>query len=74
MTFGAGELLLSEWMEQNARVAWLMCAQPWRVEEELIRAVSQPLNLDQNRHHSFHAELTARRRAAKVRAKALPVV
>ena len=74
MTFGAGEQILNEWLDQNARVAWLTCDEPWRVEEELIRSVSLPLNLDQNRNHSFHAGLTGRRRSAKARARELPVV
>lgn len=72
-TFAAGEKTLNDWLEQNARVAWLTCDDPWQVEEELIRSISLPLNLDQNRHHSFHAQLTAMRRAAKARAQELPV-
>jgi len=51
-----------------------MLGGPWRVEEELIRSVSLPLNLDQNRHHNFHAALSAMRRAAKMRARELPVM
>jgi hypothetical protein len=74
MTFAAGEQTLNEWLDRNARVAWLTCDWPWRVEEELIRSVSLPLNLDQNRNHTFHAELSATRRAAKARARDLPVV
>lgn len=74
MTFAAGEQILNDWLDRNARVAWLTCDEPWRVEEGLIRSVSLPLNLDQNRHHSFHTELTVRRRAAKARARDLPVV
>ena len=74
MTFGAGERLLNDWLTRNARVVWLTCDEPCRVEEELIRSVSLPLNLDQNRHHGFHAELTEKRRAAKAMARELPVV
>ena len=74
MTFGVGEQILNEWLYQNARVVWLKCGAPWRVEEELIRSVSLPLNLDQNRHHNFHAALSAMRRAAKMRAQKLPIV
>ena len=33
MTFGAGERVLSDWLERNARVAWLACDEPWRIEE-----------------------------------------
>ena len=74
MTFAAGEQTLNEWLDRNARVAWLTCGEPWRVEEELIRSVSLPLNLDQNRNHQFHATLSEVRRAAKMGARTLPVV
>jgi hypothetical protein len=74
MTFGAGERVLSDWLERNARVAWLACDEPWRIEKRIIHSVSLPLNLDQNRHHGFHSELAERRRAAKERARELPVV
>jgi hypothetical protein len=73
MTFGAGERVLSDWLERNARVVWLACDGPWRVEEQLIRSTSLPLNLDQNRHHGFHSVLSESRRAAKARARELPV-
>jgi hypothetical protein len=74
MTFGVGEQILSDWLDRNARVAWLACDEPWRVEEELIRSVSLPLNLDQNRHHTFHSVLSKMRRAAKMRAREMPVM
>jgi hypothetical protein len=74
MTFGADEWALNDWLERNSRVAWLACDEPWRIEELMIPSVSLPLNLDQNRHHDFHSELSKRRRAAKARARELPVV
>ena len=74
MTFGAGERVLSDWLERNARVAWLACEDPWLIEKHIIRSVSLPLNLDQNRHHGFHSELAERRRVAKARARELPIV
>jgi hypothetical protein len=73
MTFGVGERVLSDWLERNARVACLACDEPWRIEKHMIRPVSLPLNLDQNRHHGFHSELAEIRRAAKARARELPV-
>jgi hypothetical protein len=73
MTFAAGEAKLSAWMADNALVAWLEHAEPWVLEEQLIRSVSLPLNLDQNGHHAFHAALSAMRAAAKTRAQRLPV-
>jgi hypothetical protein len=74
MTFAAGERALSDWLGRNARVAWLACHEPWVIEEHLIRNFSLPLNLDQNRNHGFHSELSEIRRAAKARARELPVV
>ena len=60
MTFGTGERVLSDWLERNARVTWLACEEPWRIEKHMIRSVSLPLNLDQNGHHGFHSELAER--------------
>jgi hypothetical protein len=42
-------------------------------EKQLIGSVSLPLNLDQNRNHVFHADLSELRRAAKERARELPI-
>ena len=67
-TFGEGEQQLSDWMEKNALVTWLPVAEPWRLEEQLIASLSLPLNLDQNRNHSFHDRLSALRREARRRA------
>jgi hypothetical protein len=73
MTFGGGEKALDDWLGRNARIAWMVCDEPWKTEEYLIRTVSLPLNLDQNRHHAFHADLSGIRRAAKARARELPI-
>jgi hypothetical protein len=72
LTFSDGEQALSQWMEANAFVCWMVTPQPWLFEEQLIRSVSLPLNLDQNQH-SFCSELSARRRAARETARLLPV-
>jgi hypothetical protein len=74
MTFSTGEARLSEWMEENAKVVWQVCDEPWKLEEELISTLDLPLNLDQNRRHGFHPELSRIRSAAKARARALPVL
>ena len=74
MTFSAGEATLSEWMAGHARVCWLACADPWRVEETLIREISLPLNLDQNRTHAFHMSLATLRRDTKTTARTLSIV
>lgn len=73
MTFADGEQTLSEWLNHNAFVTWIVHPQPWLPEEELIRSLSLPLNLDQNRSHTFHQTLSAMRRRAKANARTLPV-
>jgi hypothetical protein len=74
MTFGPGEATLSAWMADHARVTWLLDPTPWVLEHQLIQALALPLNLDQNRAHSFHPTLSAIRRAAKTQARALPIL
>lgn len=74
MTFGGGEAILSEWMSENAFVAWLTCEKPWQIERQLISRLSLSLNLDGNRTHPFHDILSQIRREAKQRARELPVL
>jgi hypothetical protein len=74
MTFSTGEKRLSDWLEHNARVVWMVCDQPWVLEEELIGALNLPINLDQNRNHAFHHALSELRRTAKLGARTLPVL
>ena len=74
LTFASGEQRLSEWMDKNAFVTWMVHLEPWVLEEELIRMVSLPLNLDMNRAHPFHKTLSAIRSEAKQLARSLPVV
>jgi hypothetical protein len=74
MTFGPGEVKLSEWMAQNAFVTFHVCECPWELEAELLQTVSLPLNLDQNRNHTFHSVLSEARRLAKTRARELAVL
>ena len=42
-TFGEGERALNDWLEPNARVAWLACHEPWWIEERLIRSAPAEL-------------------------------
>lgn len=74
LTFGAGEAALSDWMSEYARVCWLVDAEPWRIETELISELVLPLNLDQNKHSAFHATLSAGRAEQKRIALELPVI
>jgi hypothetical protein len=73
LTFADGERRLSDWMEENAFVAWIERDEPWRIEEGLISTICLPLNLDQNRANRFHPVLSERRRLAKIRARDLPI-
>ena len=61
-------------MAENACVSWVVCDDPWVLEEAVIHEVDVPLNLDQNRHNRFHAILASRRSEAVQRARALPVL
>jgi hypothetical protein len=74
MTFSTGEQRLSEWLAENARVVWVVCDEPWLLEEKLIGALNLPINLDQNRNHAFHSVLSELRRTARLKARTLPVL
>lgn len=74
LTFGRdGETRLSAWMAKHAQIVWTETDQPWKHEEELIRACALPLNLAQNRHSSFYGQLSALRAAQRAEARLLPV-
>jgi hypothetical protein len=75
MTFGKeGEGRLSEWLQHNAFVSWVIDLEPWKLEERLISDLSLPLNLDQNRDHPFHPVLSEIRKSAKQRARDFPIL
>ena len=42
VTFGAGEHKLSDWMGENAFVAWMEHPAPWEIEPALIRELVLP--------------------------------
>ena len=73
LTFGDGEAALSDWMARHARVCWMPHEAPWEEEQRLIRDLDLPLNLADNKHHAFAAQLSAIRSAAKALARAGPV-
>jgi hypothetical protein len=50
---GAGESLLSDWIEKNARISWIKHDRPWELEGDLIRKLVLPLNLQDNDRHPF---------------------
>jgi hypothetical protein len=59
--FGDGEQTLSDWMAKNAFVSWVVQAQPWELEDELIQALNLPLNLRGNERNPFYPVLTQER-------------
>ena len=65
-----GEIRLDAWLEQNARVCWVEHPEPWELEEQLLKALSLPLNIDGNNLHPFVTTLQAFRRAARAAANA----
>ena len=73
LTFADGERALSKWMQENAFVAWVADPQPWLLEKQAIRESSLPLNLDMNKDHQFHTNLSGLRSRAKSFARALPI-
>jgi hypothetical protein len=61
-------------MAENARVCWVVDPQPWVAESQLIGDSVLPLNLDQNTHSGFHAQLTQARAQQRRQAHSLPVL
>ena len=73
MTFTDGELRLSAWMSENARVSWIVDLAPWVLEARLIASLDVPLNIDGNSHNEFHPSLVAARAGAVAKARLLPI-
>jgi hypothetical protein len=44
-------------MAENAFVVWVEHPAPWEIEQELLKSISCPLNIADNAHHPFVAEL-----------------
>lgn len=63
-----GEARLSDWLQANAAVTWVVHEQPWALEQRWIEQFKTPLNLQGNRAHPFFAALSERRRAFKAAA------
>jgi hypothetical protein len=74
LTFtNAGEQILDAWMARNAKVVWAAVEKPWEIETALLASLSLPLNLRDNKH-PFVPILQKVRKAAKERARELPIV
>jgi hypothetical protein len=68
-----GEQWLDAWMEKNAYVFWVEHETPWELEEDLLSALSLPLNIQGNRSHPFAIELNRLRKEAIHNARELPI-
>ena len=68
------EIKLSNWMGENAMVCWSEHAEPWKLEDEMIKNFSLPLNLLGNEQHPFYPKLSAIRKQAYQKARQLPVI
>jgi hypothetical protein len=74
MTFThRGEQWLDRWMEKNAYVCWLEYPSPWEIEASIFKVVSLPLNIQDNAHHPFSAEVSKLRKEAMFLARQEPV-
>jgi len=60
--FADGEETLSEWMQKNAFVTWVMQEEPWTFEKQIIKQLNLPLNLKRNEDHPFHPILSSIRK------------
>ena len=63
--FAAGEKILSQWMDTNAFVIWVVQEKPWEMEERLIGQMNLPLNLRGNENHLFYSILSRIRKDCK---------
>jgi hypothetical protein len=48
-------------MPDHARVVWVATGEPWLLEDQLIGALGQPLNIAGNSRHPCRAKLSALR-------------
>lgn len=55
--FGQTEALLSSWLDEHARIAWVERARPWEVEAEVVHTLLVPMNRDHNQSHPFYAAM-----------------
>ena len=52
-----GELELTRWMNEHARISWVVDDEPWTLESELLAGISLPLNVD-GRSDAFATSLS----------------
>ena len=63
------EGVLTEWMHENARVAYAIDQAPWLVEDELLEHAILALNIHGRANDEFARSVSARRRAARAAAR-----
>jgi hypothetical protein len=70
-TFMEKEAVLTCWMADNARVAWVKTPKPEVVEDRLLEVQGRclPLNIKRNPNNPFHARLKELRQRAMRRAE-----
>ena len=54
-------------------MAWLEHPSPWKIEHQLLEAISCPLNISGNTHHPFASELRRMRNEAIIAAREVPI-
>jgi hypothetical protein len=70
-TFAGGEAALNQWMAEHTAVSWIVRPEPWHVEDDLVGALTLPLN---PRSAAFAPEVRALRRAAMAKADKMRVL
>lgn len=66
---GADEVKLDEWLDENARVAFIEYEQPWLYEASLIKQLDLPMNLEHNKEHAFYSTMKKIRSDARRKAR-----
>lgn len=65
LTWGReGELKLTRWIEQHARISWVLHEQPWTVEDDLLKNAWLALNID-GRANDWADQLSRQRRQVR---------
>lgn len=69
-TWGAGEALLSEWIQTHLQVGWIVHSRPWEITDMAFRSLFLPLNLNVTDPTPFHRMLDKRKRHMEESARA----
>ncbi len=54
---GENEAKLNEWLDENSRVTFIECEEPWLYEASLIQQLDLPMNLEHNKQHPFYVTM-----------------